>query len=98
MAARDAAREPGGVHSALHISRRALSRTSNLRLQALARPAIDKRPSVTEWIGRDLALIACGILEEMLDDRALQRSIADREIACILTRTRGVLRTREHAP
>jgi hypothetical protein len=76
---------------------RALSRTSNLRLQALSHPAIEKRPSVTEWIGRDLALIACGILEEMLDDGALQRSIASREIACVLTTTRSVLRTREHA-
>jgi transcriptional regulator with XRE-family HTH domain len=76
---------------------RALSRTRNLRLQALSRPAIEKRPSVTEWIGRDLALVACGILEEMLDDSALQRSIANREIACVLTTTRSVLRTREHA-
>jgi hypothetical protein len=33
----------------------------------------------------------------MLDDSALQRSIANREIACILTTTRSVLRTREHA-
>lgn len=76
---------------------RALSRTQNLRLQALSGPAIKKRPSVTEWIGRDLALIACGILEEMLDDRALQRSIANREIACVLATTRSVLRTAEHA-
>jgi transcriptional regulator with XRE-family HTH domain len=76
---------------------RALSRTRSLRLQALSHPAIEKRPSVTEWIGRELALIACGILEEMLDDSALQRSIANREIACILTTTRSVLRTREHA-
>jgi len=75
---------------------RALSRTTNLRLQTLSRPAIEKRPSVTEWIGRDLALIACGILEEMLDDKPLQRSIANREIACILTTTRSVLRTKEH--
>lgn len=75
---------------------RALSRTHRLRLQALSDPAIRKRPSVVDWIGRDLAPIACGILEEMLDDRVLQKSIAAREIACILTTTRSVLRTREH--
>jgi DNA-binding XRE family transcriptional regulator len=75
---------------------RALSRTQRLRLQALSGPAIAKRPSVVNWVGRDLAPIACGILEEMQDDRALQKSIAGKEIACILTTTRSVLRTREH--
>lgn len=75
---------------------RALSRTARLRLQAVSDPAIKKRPSVTNWIGRDLAPIACGILEELLDDRALQKSIAAREIACVLTTTGSVLRTREH--
>ena len=45
---------------------RALSRTQNLRLQAVSPPAIAKRPSVVEWIGRDLAGIACGVLAEML--------------------------------
>lgn len=75
---------------------RALSRTQNLRLQALSRPAVAKRPSVTEWIGRDLVGIACGVLEEMLDDRQLQRSIANREIACIVSTTRSVLQTVEH--
>lgn len=75
---------------------RALSRTQNLRLQALSQPAIEKRPSVTEWIGRDLALIACGILEEMLDDRQLQKGIAKREIASVVATTRSVLQTTEH--
>lgn len=75
---------------------RALSRTQNLRLQALSGPAIEKRPSVTEWIGRDLAPIACGVLREMLDDRALQQAIARREIAGIVTTTRSVLQTVEH--
>jgi transcriptional regulator with XRE-family HTH domain len=75
---------------------RALSRTPNLRLQALSVPAIEKRPSVTEWIGRDLALIATGILEEMLDDKRLQRGIANREIASVVATTRSVLRTAEH--
>ena len=75
---------------------RALSRTQKLRLQALSGPAIRKRPSVVNWVGRDLAPIACGILQEMLDDRVLQKSIAGREIACILSTTRSVLRTKEH--
>ena len=75
---------------------RALSRTQRLRLQAVSGPAIKKRPSVANWIGRDLAPIACGILEEMLDDRSLQKSIAAREIACVVTTTRSVLRTKEH--
>ena len=75
---------------------RALSRTQRLRLQALSEPAIQKRPSVVNWIGRDLAPIACGVLQEMLDDRNLQASIAAREVACILTTTRSVLRTKEH--
>jgi len=75
---------------------RALSRMPNLRLLAVSPLAMAKRPSITEWIGRDLAGIACGILEEMLDDRSLQRSIADGEIACVLTTTRSVLKTKEH--
>ena len=75
---------------------RALSRTQRLTLQAVSAPALRKRPSVTEWIGRDLAPIATGILQEMLDDRALQASIAKREISCILSTTRSVLRTAEH--
>jgi transcriptional regulator with XRE-family HTH domain len=75
---------------------RALSRTPSLRLQALSRPAIDKRPSVTEWIGRDLVGIACGVLAEMLDDKELQAGIANREIACVLATTRSVLQTVEH--
>jgi transcriptional regulator with XRE-family HTH domain len=74
---------------------RALSQMPNLRLLALSPPAIEKRPSVTEWIGRDLNRIATGILAEMLDDRALQASIARGEIACVLTTTQSVLRTRE---
>lgn len=76
---------------------RALSRTPRLRLQCLSGPALRKRPSMANWIGRDLAPIACGILEEMLDDRTLQRSIASREIACVVATTRSVLQTPEHA-
>ncbi len=100
---RDLGWEPPGAlvkslaHSIQHCPfPRALSRTPRLRLQALSGPAIRKRPSMTNWIGRDLAPIACGILQEMLDDPSLQKSIADREIACVLTTTRSVLRTKEH--
>ena len=100
---RDLGWEPPGMllrslaQSVLHCPfPRALSRTRNLRLQVLSPPAIRKRPSVTEWIGRDLAPIACGILQEMLDDAPLQRSIANREVACMVTTTKSVLRTREH--
>src|SRR5262245_30602881 len=75
---------------------RALSRTPRLRLLALSRPALLKRPSLSNWIGRDLAPLAHGVLEEMLDDRALQRSIAGGEIACVVATTRSVLETREH--
>jgi hypothetical protein len=66
-------------------------------LQVLSQPAIEKRPSVKDWIGCNLAPIATGILEEMLDDWALQRSIANREIASIVKTTRSVLQTLEHA-
>lgn len=74
---------------------RALSKGSGLQLQALSKPAILKRPSIVDWIGRDLAPIACGVLREMLDDRALQRAILRREVASIVTTTCGVLRTPE---
>lgn len=75
---------------------RALSRGSRLTLQAVSAAARAKRPTVTEWIGRDLAPIATGILAEMLDDRALQRGIAAGEIACVRAITQSVLRTPEH--
>jgi transcriptional regulator with XRE-family HTH domain len=87
----------GLASSVLHCpAPRALSRTQNLCLQALSPAAIEKRPSVTEWIGRDLVGIACGVLAEMLEDKPLQRAIANREIACILATTRSVLQTAEH--
>ena len=75
---------------------RALSRWPNLKLLAVSQPAIAKRPSVRTWIGRDLAPIACGVLQDMLNDRDLQKSIQRREIACIVTTTDSVLRTEEH--
>jgi transcriptional regulator with XRE-family HTH domain len=100
---RDLAWEPSGTllesiaHAVVHCpAPRALSRTRSLRLQALSRPAIAKRPSVTEWIGRDLVGIACGVLAEMLDDRPLQAGIANGDIACVVATTRSVLQTAEH--
>ena len=74
---------------------RALSKMPNLRLICASRPAIIKRPSILDLIGHDLAGIASGVLEEMLSDSALQRSIARREVACIVCTTAGVLRTVE---
>jgi len=93
---------PGSVLASLRAAvwhcpfARALSRMPRLTLEAVSAPALRKRPSVRNLIGTDLAPIACGILEEMLDDRELQAGIAKREIACVLTTTRSVLRTREH--
>jgi transcriptional regulator with XRE-family HTH domain len=75
---------------------RALTRTESLRLQRLSGPALLKRPSMADWIGRDLAPIACGVLQEILDDRVLQRAISDGEIQSLVTTTRSVLRTAEH--
>lgn len=76
---------------------RALSRGERITLEVVSKPALAKRPSVAEWIGRDLAPIACGVLQEILDDAPLQRGISSGEIACLLTTTRSVLKTEEHA-
>ncbi len=76
---------------------RALSRIPGLRLMALSPPALKKRPSMKDWIGRDLTQIASGVLADMLDDRVLQRSIANGEIACVLATTRSVLESAESA-
>lgn len=75
---------------------RALSYGDGIRLQAVSGPALIKRPSVVDWIGMDLAPIATGVLQEVLDDRDLQRAIANGEIASLVTTTRSVLRTAEH--
>jgi transcriptional regulator with XRE-family HTH domain len=75
---------------------RALSRMPGITLLALSQQAIVKRPSVVQWVGRDLAPIATGVLAEMLDDRVLQRSILAGDIACVRSTTRSVLRTAEH--
>lgn len=74
---------------------RALTRTDRLTLVALSKPALAKRPSIRDWIGKDLVPIATGILEEMLDDRMLQKAIANGEIAGVVTTTGSVLRTPE---
>lgn len=99
---RDMARDPEATLSARLLASvklcpapRALVRLPNMRLEALSRPAIDKRPSIMDWIGRDLIKIASGIQAEILEDRILQKSIARGEIACVLATTRSVLRTPE---
>lgn len=102
-ALRDLAREPDArlsarlFRSVAHCPMpRALSRLPGLTLLALSQPAILKRPSVVAMVGADLAPIATGVLAEMLDDRALQSSIAGGDIACIRATTQSVLRTPEH--
>ena len=76
---------------------RALTMGQNLNLQVLSKPAIEKRPSMQQWIGRDLREIASGILVEILDDHVLQRAINKKEIACVVTTSKSVLRTVESA-
>lgn len=76
---------------------RALSRMPHLRLITLSRPALQKRPTMREWIGRDLNRIASGVLEEMLDDKELQNAIARREVVCVVSTTSSVLETPEAA-
>ncbi len=74
---------------------RALSRLPHLRLIALSRPALLKRPSMSNWIGRNLNRIASGVLAEMLDDKDLQRAIAKREVVSVVSTTSSVLETPE---
>lgn len=74
---------------------RAMSRLPNLRLIALSLPALQKRPSMSDWIGRDLNRIASGVLAEMLDDKDLQRAIAKREVVSVVSTTSSVLDTPE---
>jgi transcriptional regulator with XRE-family HTH domain len=76
---------------------RALSLMPSLRLLALSTPALAKRPTMRDWIGENLDRIASGVLADMLEDRALQSSIARGEIACVTATTRSVLRTAEEA-
>ncbi|MGO8953927.1 MAG: helix-turn-helix transcriptional regulator [Rhodomicrobium sp.] len=76
---------------------RALCFHRNLNLQALSQLRIAKRPSIVNWIGLDLVRIVCGVQAQMLEDRALQRSIFKGEIACISIVSRSSFLTREHA-
>jgi predicted transcriptional regulator len=66
---------------------RALSQTQRLKLIAVSKPALDKRPIMANWIGKELIVTADGVLKQMLDDRELQRSIARREIAGVVATT-----------
>lgn|SRR5208337_3874865 len=76
---------------------RALCLHHNLNLQAISPARIAKRPSIVNWIGQDLVRIVYGVQAQMLEDRALQRSIFKGEIACITVVSRSSLLTREHA-
>jgi transcriptional regulator with XRE-family HTH domain len=90
---------PGSLLSTLALSvrhcpvPRALSRTGRLQLVALSRPAIAKRPSMVNRIGSDLCSIATGVLEQMLNDRALQKAIQAREVAGVVAVSHGVLQS-----
>ncbi len=74
---------------------RALSTKKTLRLICLSDAAIKKRPSIVDNVGQDLLPLATGVLQEMLDDRELQKNIMSREVACVVSNTRSVLRTPE---
>lgn len=76
---------------------RALSTKDTLRLLCLSQPAIEKRPSIVNYVGEDLIAIASGVLQEMLDDHDLQRDIRNRDVACVTATTMSVLRTPESA-
>ncbi len=76
---------------------RALCRTPRLKLLTLSEPARRKRPSIVDWIGRDLHRIASGVLQEILDDNPLQKAIAKREVVSIVSTTASVLATPESA-
>ena len=74
---------------------RAMSKSTKLNLQCVSGPAIEKRPSIIGWLGRNLAPIADGVLRTMLDDKPLQRAILKREVAGVVSTTRSVLKTAE---
>lgn len=76
---------------------RALSRTPKIQLVAVSKPALEKRPSIANWYGKNLVDIAAGVLLEMLDDSALQSAISKREVIGVTTVSRSVLDTAESA-
>jgi transcriptional regulator with XRE-family HTH domain len=69
---------------------RALSKTPRLLLLAVSKPALEKRPILADKIGTELIGDASGVLRTMLDDRQLQRSIAQREVAGVVATTQSV--------
>ena len=71
---------------------RALSCTPRLILLAASKSALEKRPGLAKMIGEELIGEASGILQVMLDDRQLQRSIARREVAGVVATTQSVLK------
>lgn len=87
----------GILHTAVQAcpAARALCQMPRLRLLAISEPARQKRPTIDDWIGRDLIGIATNVLQEMLDDRPLQRAIARREVVSVVSTTRSVLDTPE---
>lgn len=72
---------------------RALSHTSDLRLVEVSAPAVTKRPSIKQWIGRSMKKIATGILAEIHEDRIIQCALRKKELSGILTTTSSVLKT-----
>ncbi len=76
---------------------RALTRTQNLQLIAVSKPALTKRPSIENWRGKNLVEIAAGVLQEMLDDHELQKAISKREVVGVTSVARSVLETPESA-
>ncbi len=75
---------------------RALSIFPSLRLLAVSPAAVAKRPSIKNWLRRDLRRLATGVLDEMLCDQDLMRGIASRDVACVVATTDSVLKTVEH--
>lgn len=76
---------------------RALSSSPKLKLVAVSPPAVAKRPSIVQYIGRNLAPIAQSVLHDMINDRRLQRAIATQDVPAIVSTTRSVLDTPEAA-
>lgn len=76
---------------------RAITRTRNLQLIAVSQPAIAKRPTIVNWIGKNLGEIATGVLRQMLDDHDLQKAISNREVMGVKTVWSSVLNTPEEA-
>ncbi|MEL7543243.1 MAG: helix-turn-helix transcriptional regulator [Pseudomonadota bacterium] len=72
---------------------RALSHTRDLRLLEVSKAAVAKRPSIRNWVGHRLRPIATGVLADIMDDGALQKALARRELSGLVTTTGSVLET-----